>query len=99
MTKALFPLVLFFSGVVLAHAQQPSVPTEPPLKLCQEQLADVRSSITQIHMPNIVFQAETLVTLNRKLGEAQQQQARDAATISELRREVEVIKMPIPPGN
>lgn len=73
-------LLLVVSGI--AHAQQPPTPAQQ-LATCQEQLAASRGAVAKIHSPNAAFQAESLVTLDTKLGEAQQQQARDAQSIIE----------------
>ena len=79
----------------LALAQQLSSPTcEQRLAMTQEQLADVRGAVAQIHQPTAAFQAETLVALNRKLTEAQAHATQQAATIDALRKEVEALQHP-----
>ena len=82
-------------GVVSAQ-QPPSQTCEQRLAVVQEQLADVRGAVTKIHLATAAFQAETLVTLDRKLTDALAKQAHDAATIAELQKELAMLKPPQP---
>ena len=77
--------VLFWCGVGLASA-----PT-PVLSPCEEQLADVRGAVMQIHLPTAAFQAETLVTLNRKLATAQARDTQQAATIDAKQQALDAV--------
>ena len=87
--------IAFLLGLATSVTAQPLPVVDPQLKACQEQLADVRGAVTQIHQPNAAFQAESLVTLNRRLGEAQAREAQQAATIDALQKELDALKPPL----
>lgn len=81
-------LVLYCTA---AHGQQSAFSSEAALKACQEQLADVRGAVTKIHQTTAAFQAETLVTLDRKLTEAQAHATQQAATITEKQQALDTV--------
>ena len=90
MKQLLWTLLCFYSvGLPLVFAQQPQPQTcEQRLVMVQEQLADAKAVATQFYLPNMGLQAETVVTLNRKLSESQARETQQAATITGLREEL-----------
>ena len=88
--------ILLWWSMGLASAEESSC--EQRLVTLQEHLTDAKAVATQFYLPNMGLQAETVVTLNRKLTEALQQHAQDAATMAALQKELAMLKSPQPPA-